>query len=179
MVESGALAKSSQVGASGSLWFAEGTTGGAEGDGPRVSCLGSALQRKVTVGGGACLDPELPPKSQLPPPAGSGPLAAPPHALCWPKGDPAAASRPAPRVGPRAYSLPRIFLRRAQAAVCVRLPMLLFCRDGPPKTTSRKELRPHSEAAWTRPPEFAVLNSLFKCPPLPCQESILIPRMGK
>lgn len=102
MVESRALAKSSQVGASGSLWFAEGTTGDAEGDGPRVSCVGSALQREVTVGGGGCLDVKLPPKSQFPPPAGRSPLAAPPHALCWPKGDPAAASRPTPRLAPRA-----------------------------------------------------------------------------
>lgn len=102
MVESGALAKSSQVGASGFLWFAEGTTGHAEGDGPRVSCLGSALQREVKVAGGGCLNAKLPPKSLFPPPAGISPLAAPPHALCWLKGDPAAASLPAPRLGPRA-----------------------------------------------------------------------------
>lgn len=56
--------------------------------------------------------------------------------------------------------------------------MVLFCGQCPPKTTSRKELRSHSEAAWTRPPQFPVLHSLLKMGPLSGTQSSFPKREG-
>lgn len=128
------------------------------------------------VAGGGCLNTKLPPKSLFPPPAGSWePLRGASARPLLAKGRPKAASLPAPRLGPRLPAC-ELFECRAQAAVCA---YACFCSVGNiPRKPHLERSCLSSEAAWTRPPEFVVLNSLLNAH-LPSQESLLIPRMGK
>lgn len=86
--------------------IAERTRGDGEGEGPRVSCPGFARERQVTAGAGPCLEPNLSSHRQL----GVACSRRLRIALCWPKGYPAAASRPAPprpRAGIACFYPPR------------------------------------------------------------------------
>ena len=83
--------------------IAEGTRGYGEGEGPRVSCPGFALERQVTVGAGPYLEPNLSSHRRL----GVACSRRLRIALCWPKGYPAAASRPAPARGTACLYPPR------------------------------------------------------------------------
>lgn len=83
-------------------------------------------------------------------------------ALCWPKGCPAAAALPSLHRLAIGGLFPGIPSPRPGARGG-ELPVILFCRYCPLKTTPRRSFRcPHSEATWACLPEFSVFKSVFK-----------------